>query len=219
VRLIIIRRILNIVYALPLLLTVLIVSSGYNYGGALPPQTGNCEKTTVPTNPDVFNENTTGINIEEGLNPESEPYEEKIPGSEPDPCVGGQPNEPPIQITGLTISRTTSTSISLVWNSNSDPDFSHYNVYRGSNSGFNIIPGVTAPVSSSTVNSFTDSGLKPSTTYYYKIAAVELVGTYSDGTMGPLSPEIVAKTTLTSQDLLGGSVGPLPKNFNPQIGK
>lgn len=207
------------VYSVTAFLTVLIISTGHNFVGALPPQSENCEKPTVPTNPDVFNENTTGINIEEGLNPESEPYDEKIPGSEPDPCIGGQPNDSPILITGLTVLRTTSTSISLVWNSNSDPDFNHYNVYRGSNSGFNIIPGVTTPVGISTVNSFTDSGLKSSTTYYYKVAAVELVGTYSDGTTGPLSSEIVAKTKFKSQDLLGGSVGPLPKNFNPPIGK
>jgi hypothetical protein len=204
------------------LLVLIVILTDHGFTVALPKQSGDCDRPTIPTNDNAFIENSSGINFEEGLSPETEPNDEKIPGSEPEPCINGQPKEPntPILITGLRVVGTTSTGVNLIWDSNNDPDFHHYNVYRGSNSGFVIIPGVTPPVGSSSVKTFSDSGLKPFTTYFYKVAGVKLVGTYSEGTIGPLSSEIVAKTKTPGQELLGGTIGSLPsKNFNPQKSK
>ena len=52
-----------------------------------------------------------------------------------------------------------------------------------------VTPGVTAPTGTSTANSYSSTGLNPSTTYYYKVAAVD-----NAGNIGPLSSE-VSKTT------------------------
>ena len=69
-------------------------------------------------------------------------------------------------------------------------DFNHYNIYRGT-SGFTVTPGVTS-TGTSTPNSYSNTGLTPSTTYSYRVAAVD-----NAGNIGPLSAQ-VSKTTGTS---------------------
>ena len=72
---------------------------------------------------------------------------------------------------------------------NTESDFNHYNIYRGTSSGFSVTPGVTSPAGTSTANSYSSTGLSPSTTYYYKVAAVD-----NAGNIGPLSAEKSAAT-------------------------
>ncbi len=85
----------------------------------------------------------------------------------------------PSQVTGLTVGTVTDTQISLSWNANSEPDLASYNVYRD---------GVL--VVTVTTNSFTDSGLSPSTTYTYQVSAVD-----TSGNEGQLSTAVSATTT------------------------
>ena len=54
-----------------------------------------------------------------------------------------------------------------------------------------MTPGVTSPAGTSTANSYSSTGLSPSTTYYYKVATVD-----NAGNIGPLSSQ-VSKTTAT----------------------
>ena len=72
-----------------------------------------------------------------------------------------------------------------MWTQNSEADFDHYNIYRGNSSGFSVTPGITPAGSVSSSNSFQDSGLNTSATYYYKVVAVD-----NASNIGPLSFQI-----------------------------
>ena len=98
---------------------------------------------------------------------------------------------PPAQVTGLTVSTASSSQLDLAWNKNSESDFNHYNIYRGIIDGFSVTPGVTSPVGTSKTNSYSSTGLDPSTKYYYRVAAVDKAGN-----IGQLSSQ-VSKTTAT----------------------
>ena len=74
---------------------------------------------------------------------------------------------PPAQVTGLTINTVSTSQLNLAWNQNQESDFNHYNIYRGTTSGFSVTLG--QPAGTSTANSYSGTGLSPSTTYYYKV--------------------------------------------------
>jgi hypothetical protein len=78
-------------------------------------------------------------------------------------------NQLPSKVTGLSATTTSATQISLAWASNSELDLKGYNIYRGNTeTALLIVAFVTAPV-----NNLLDSGLEASTTYYYKVTAVD----------------------------------------------
>ena len=78
---------------------------------------------------------------------------------------------PPAQVTGLTAKAVSSSQIDLSWNANTESDLDHYNVYRDTTSG-----GPYDLIASPTTNSYLDTGLKASTTYYYVVSAVDKAG-------------------------------------------
>jgi len=94
--------------------------------------------------------------------------------------------------TGLWALAASSSRIDLDWNSNPESDLDHYNVYRSTTSGFT--PDFGNPVRSPSSSDYSDTGLAPSTTYYYRVTAVDRSGNES----GP-SVEVSA-TTLPSID-------------------
>ena len=97
---------------------------------------------------------------------------------------------PPSQVTGLSATAASSTQINLSWTANPPADgVANYNVYRGTTSGFPVTPGTTPPIATPTTNSYSNTGLTASTTYYYKVAAVDAAGN-----IGPLSSEVSATT-------------------------
>ena len=98
---------------------------------------------------------------------------------------------PPAQVTGLVITTVSSSQPNLAWTKVSASDFNHYNIYRGT-SGFTVTPGVTVPTGTSTTSSYTNTGLSPSTTYSYRVAAVD-----NSGNIVTLSSQ-VSKTTASS---------------------
>src|SRR4029079_1962972 len=77
---------------------------------------------------------------------------------------------------------------------NTDSDLNHYNIYRGTTDGFTVTLGVTPPTATTTspptANSYQDTGLTPSTTYYYKVSAVD-----NAGNIGPYSSPDQSATT------------------------
>ena len=86
-----------------------------------------------------------------------------------------------------------STQINLSWIANPPLDgVANYNVYRGTTLGFPVTPGTTPPIATPTTNSYSNTGLTASTTYYYKVAAVDAAGN-----IGPLSSEVSATTSVT----------------------
>lgn len=111
----------------------------------------------------------------------------KIPGT-------GGDTTPPAKVTGLSVTNASgsasSSQLNLTWTANTEPDLNHYNVYRGTTQGFAVIPGTTTPVATPTTNSYSDTGLTASTTYYYKVAAVD-----NSGNIGTLSDEASGTTT------------------------
>jgi Domain of unknown function (DUF1929)/Fibronectin type III domain len=100
---------------------------------------------------------------------------------------------PPSQVTGLTVTPVSSTQLNLAWTANTETDFDHYNVYRGTTAGFAVNTATATPVGQPTTNSFSNTGLAASTTYYYKVAAVD-----RSGNIGALSTEASGTTNTTT---------------------
>ena len=100
---------------------------------------------------------------------------------------------PPGQVAGLIVSTTSSSQLHLAWTQVSASDFNHYNIYRGTSPNFAVALGITLPVGTSTANSYSNTGLNPSTTYYYKVSAVD-----NAGNIGALSTEKSASTAGTT---------------------
>ena len=81
----------------------------------------------------------------------------------------GGSDSAPAKVTGLSVSTQSTTQLNLAWTKNTESDFSHYNVYRGTSSGFSITLGKTSPVGTPVGNSYASTGLNPSTKYYYRV--------------------------------------------------
>jgi hypothetical protein len=106
----------------------------------------------------------------------------KIPGS--------ADTTPPSQVTSLIVTTKSYSELKLSWDGNPVSDGTHhYNVYRGTTAGFAATPGTTVPISKPTANSYSNTGLKVFTTYYYRVAAVDAAGN-----IGPLSSEASGTT-------------------------
>ena len=90
----------------------------------------------------------------------------------------------PAKVLGLTVTPISASRLDLAWTANTEPDLGHYNVYRGTSPGFAVNTATDTPLAQPTTNSYSDTtGLTESTTYYYKVAAVDTssnIGILSD---------------------------------------
>ena len=111
---------------------------------------------------------------------------------------------PPAKVTGLTVTTVSCAQLDLAWNANDETDIDHYNVYRSTTSG-----GPYDLIASPTTNSYSDTGLTASTTYYYVVSAVdvsgnegeasdEASGTTSADDLGPVTSDVVADPNPTN---------------------
>jgi len=101
---------------------------------------------------------------------------------------------PPEAPTGLTATAVSSSQIDLYWDDNIESDLDYYNVYCSTTSG-----GPYSRIASRVRSSdYSDTGLAPSTTYYYVVTAVDTSRNESDKSepssattkAGPVEPPI-----------------------------
>lgn len=98
---------------------------------------------------------------------------------------GEHDTTPPAKVEGVSITTVSSSQLDISWIANSEQDLDHYNIYRSTSSGF--IPSQDNLVASVDTNFYSDTGLVPSTPYYYRITAVDRAGnegSYSDEASG-----------------------------------
>jgi len=112
---------------------------------------------------------------------------------------------PPGKVTNLTVTPASCAQLDLDWNANTEPDLDHYNVYRGTATG-----GPYDLIASSTTNSYSDTGLTASRTYYYVVSAADTSGN-EGGTSGEASGT-------TSADDLGPVTSNVTADPNPTNG-
>jgi glucuronoarabinoxylan endo-1,4-beta-xylanase len=111
---------------------------------------------------------------------------------------GGSCSTAPGAPSGLTATAASSSSINLSWGAVTPPtncSISSYTVYRSTTSGFT--PSSSNQVGSASGTTFTDTGLTASTTYYYKVEAVDAAG----------SSAASAQASATTQSSGGGGGG------------
>ena len=119
---------------------------------------------------------------------------------------------PPGQVAGLAVTTASSTQLNLAWTQNPESDLNHYNVYRGTTAGFSVNLATTIPTAAPTTNLFPNTGLNPSTTYYYKVSAVD-----NAGNIGPLSSERSGTTSASSDTTIPSVTITSPTN-NASLG-
>ncbi len=115
---------------------------------------------------------------------------------------------PPEQVTGVTVMAAGTNELYISWNASTEPDISYYRLYRSSTPGFAPISGNL--IASVSVNSYSDTGLSASTTYYYLVTAVD-----SSGNEGPQSVE---SSGTTYPDTIGPATENVAANRNPTNG-
>jgi hypothetical protein len=92
----------------------------------------------------------------------------KIPGS------SGGDTIPPGQVTGLAVTPVGANQLDLTWTANTESDLNHYDVHRSTVHDF--VPSPANRIAQPTGISYSDTGLASSTTYYYRVAAVDNTG-------------------------------------------
>ena len=133
----------------------------------------------------------------------------------------GTPPPLPSQPTGLSVTTISSSQLNLSWSTAANSD--SYKIYRSttSGSGFSV-------VGTSLTNSYSDSGLSGSTTYYYKVSGVNAVGegtlsAQASGTTAaapPVTPSLWLELNNSLSDSSGNSntVTYVPSGGNAAFG-
>ncbi len=103
----------------------------------------------------------------------------------------------PAEVTGLTVTTNSSSQLDLAWDTNTESDLDHYNIYRGG-----------ALVATSTTNFYSDTGLNADTMYTYEVSAVDTSaneGAKSDAVSG--TTDVVSAFSVTGVDPNNGNPG------------
>jgi hypothetical protein len=99
--------------------------------------------------------------------------------------------------------------LTLMWDPNTDTDFSHYNIYRGDDIGFVPDPGNLVACTPDTTTF--DGDWRWDTRYCYKVSAVDIHGNESDYAV-LLTEEVTGDETPPATSFLGQNY---PNPFNP----
>jgi subtilisin len=95
---------------------------------------------------------------------------------------------PPAQVTGLTVDSVSSSSLNLAWNPVGDA--AKYNIYRDD-----------IQVATTTTPAYTDTGLEASTTYEYKVTAVDIAGNEGDAAIVSATTQDASLNVLLVSDI------------------
>jgi len=98
-----------------------------------------------------------------------------------------QPGTPPAAPSGLSVTGTSSSSVSLAYTDNSSDEFG-FEVWRGTSSGV-CGTGTLVGNAAANVTSFTDTSASPATTYFYAVSA------YNGGGSSAVCTNEVSATT------------------------
>jgi len=112
---------------------------------------------------------------------------------------GGSCANVPSAPAGLTATASSSSAIGLSWNTVTPPtncSISSYSVYESTASGFT--PSSTNLIASVAGTSYTNTGLAASTTYYYKVEAVDAEGSSAVSTQASAETSAASCTALPS---------------------
>ncbi len=93
---------------------------------------------------------------------------------------------PPAKVANVTATAVSESTINVSWKANTEADLVHYNVYRS------ITPGAGSLIASPKINHLADTTLTASTTYYYRVTAVDAAqneGIPSDEASGTTLPD------------------------------
>jgi len=108
---------------------------------------------------------------------------------------GGTGSKSPSQPTDLVATQTTS-GIGLTWTASTGA--TSYNVYRGTTAGQESTTPIATGIKTT---SYTNTGLTPSTTYYYKVVAVNsYAGSFASTESSAIAPSPTATATFVTAD-------------------
>ena len=131
----------------------------------------------------------------------------------------GNDTTSPVQPTGFAVLPAGPTQMDLSWNANPEADIDHYNIHRGSVSGFT--PSDSNRIAQVAGISYSDTGLAAFTTYYYVVAAAD-----SAGNIGPPSIQVAGTTeseagaeVFYDVPFPGNGVGPLFNGASTRFGE
>jgi hypothetical protein len=175
-------------------------------------RSSNSITVSAPINPNIAPPGYYMIHILDTNNVPSAGKIIAIPGADT-----GADTIPPAKVLGLTVTPISGSQLSLAWTANTEPDLAHYNVYRGTTAGFSVNPATDTPLAQPTTNSYSNTGLTESTTYYYKVAAVD-----TSGNIGILSDEgsgTTLDTIFYNVTIPGNSSGELKAGGNIRAGE
>lgn len=97
---------------------------------------------------------------------------------------------PPSEIELQTPTDITKNSLKLIWTRNFDSDFAAYKIYRDTDASVDRNSELIETITESSNNSYADTGLQPSTTYYYRVYTMDMADQYT-------ASNVVGATTLS----------------------
>lgn len=100
----------------------------------------------------------------------------------------------PTPVTGITVSETKANSVTLTWNKVTDSMISGYEVYR-----CDTEEGLYEKIADTSSNSYVDSEVTASRTYYYKVAAVNGRGSEEANKLSGDFSDTISVTTLAGE--------------------